>query len=146
MRVSQLTNLGRIALGDPPRALSELQQRPALMLLVANLGAQSISVVLSPLLSRIYSPQQFGLLGALTAVIMVGVPLTTGRYELALPRAKTEREAYAVILVCCAVIAFMTAVFGATAFMLTRSSGPAWTTPLREYWYFVPVCLFLIAL
>src|SRR5262249_42334198 len=64
----------------------------------------------------------------------------------ALPRAKTEREAYAVILVCCAVIAFMTAVFGATAFMLTRSSGPAWTTPLREYWYFVPVCLFLIAL
>jgi O-antigen/teichoic acid export membrane protein len=146
MRVSQLTNLGRIALEDPTRVLSELQQRPALMLLVANFSAQSISVVLSPLLSRIYTPHQFGLLGALTAVIMVGVPLTTGRYELALPRAKTEREAYAVVLVCCAVIAFMTAVFGALAFVLTRSSGPAWTAPLREYWYFVPLCLSLIAL
>ena len=146
MRVPQLTNLGRLALEDPARVLSELRQRPALMLLLANLGAQSISVVLSPVLSRIYSPQQFGLLGALTAVIMMGVPLTTGRYELALPRATTEREAYAVVCVCCGVIALMTAVFGALTFVVMHGPGHPWTTPLSEYWYFVPLCLCLIAL
>ncbi len=115
------------------------------MLLVANVTAQAVSVGLSPILSRIYSPGDFGMLGALTALIMICVPVTSWRYELAVLNAADDREAFEVLAVCAVAIVAMTGVFAALALFAQRVSPTTWAAGLGSYWYFLPICLGAVA-
>ena len=55
-------------------------------------GAQLITVVFAPLISRIYSPEAFGALGAFIALLVVMSPVTALAYPMAivLPRSDTD--------------------------------------------------------
>lgn len=76
------------------------------------------SVLLSPLLTRIYTPAMFGILGLFTAILFVGSIVSTLRYELALPLARSEDEAANLLAVCMAALALTTALFAAAVALL----------------------------
>jgi lipopolysaccharide exporter len=55
--------------------------------------AQAIPFLVLPLLSRLYTPAEFGWFGVYYAVAMVTAVFVTGRYELAILLPETKREA-----------------------------------------------------
>lgn len=60
-------------------------------------AAQAIPILVAPILSRIYTPEEFGvfyLFSALAAILLV---VSTGRYELAVLLPKKEKEAFHVL-------------------------------------------------
>lgn len=64
----------------------------------AKLGAgvafgQLLVVLVSPLLSRLFSPEQFGVYAIIVAISAVVTVVSTGRLELAVPVAETDRGA-----------------------------------------------------
>jgi len=62
-------------------------------LLAGTTIAQAIPVLISPLLSRVYTPEDFGVLAFFMAILSVGGVLATLRYELAIMVAPNEEEA-----------------------------------------------------
>ena len=56
-------------------------------------GAQLISVLAAPLLTRLYSPEAFGILAAFSAILALCLVAAAGRYELAIPIPEKEDDA-----------------------------------------------------
>jgi len=82
-------------------------------LLTGTAIAQAIPVLLSPVLSRLYTPDDFGILALFMAISIVISVIATGRYELAIMLPEEKRDAsnllaLAVILtVCTSVVTFL---------------------------------------
>ena len=55
--------------------------------------AQAIPVVITPVLTRIYSPAEFGLFAVYMALISIGAMIVTGRLEMAVLIARKDSEA-----------------------------------------------------
>lgn len=55
--------------------------------------AQAIPIATSPILTRLYSPEEFGLFSLYMAVASILAVLVTGRYELAILLPKRDRDA-----------------------------------------------------
>ncbi|WP_413732638.1 MULTISPECIES: oligosaccharide flippase family protein [unclassified Shewanella] len=68
-------------------------KRNVLTLFSGTLLAQGIPIALSPVLTRLYSPTEFGVLAVYLAVISLLSIIFTGRYELAILLGKNESNA-----------------------------------------------------
>jgi O-antigen/teichoic acid export membrane protein len=104
--------------------------------------AQVITVAVSPFLTRLYRPEDFGLLGAYVAVLGLAVPLASWRYEFAIPLPKSEQEAFNLLIMALGTVVVMTAllalgigVFGQR--LVVWMKAPA----LRPYLWLLPVGL-----
>ncbi|TXH02105.1 MAG: hypothetical protein E6P95_00550 [Candidatus Moraniibacteriota bacterium] len=73
-------------------ALRSVAMRQAAALLSGTLFAQLVTFSASPLLSRLYSPIEFGVYGLFVSITVIIASIAAGRYELAivLPDDKTE--------------------------------------------------------
>lgn len=82
----------------------------------ATLGSQVVVVAVAPILSRLYSPEEFGYFGIFVmGVVLLGL-IGSMRYELALPIARTEPEARAILVLCGLCVLIVTGLFsGAVA-------------------------------
>jgi O-antigen/teichoic acid export membrane protein len=67
--------------------------KSVLTLISGTTVAQAISIGISPLLSRIYSPAEFGVFGTFSAVIALIALIIGGRYEGAILLPKSDEEA-----------------------------------------------------
>lgn len=72
-------------------------------------GAQLLAVLAAPLLTRLYTPADFGLLAVFTAILGLFSVIAAGRYELAIPLPESDQEAanvsvlsFALVIVTCA--------------------------------------------
>lgn len=63
-------------------------------------GAQVISVAASPLLSRLYDPDEFGLYGIFLGVSQIAGAVACGRYELAINLPEERGEAAQITMLC----------------------------------------------
>jgi O-antigen/teichoic acid export membrane protein len=70
----------------------------ALVLLSGTFIAQAISLLMSPIFARIYSPENYGLLSIYIAIVSIFSVIITGRYELALMIPKKERDAVSLLI------------------------------------------------
>jgi len=59
--------------------------------------AQAIPVLIAPILSRLYTPDDFGVLALFMSIAAILSVIATGRYELAIMLPKKEREAYNIL-------------------------------------------------
>ncbi|MFO7843100.1 MAG: oligosaccharide flippase family protein [Bacteroidales bacterium] len=55
--------------------------------------AQAIPILISPILTRLYSPSDFGLIALYLAIVNIFVIVATGRYNLAIMLPEDEKEA-----------------------------------------------------
>ena len=60
---------------------------------IGTIISQLIPILLSPVLARIYSPDDFGLWGIFSSTAIIFSIFMTGRYELAILRPKEDRDA-----------------------------------------------------
>lgn len=72
--------------------------RNILTLLTGTIIAQAISLLLSPLLTRVYTPEDFGVYALYIAIVNVLVVLATGQYENAILLPRKNERAYALVV------------------------------------------------
>lgn len=65
--------------------------------------ARGIGLAVIPVLSRLYSPSEFGVFALYSSTVLVLAPLATLRYHVAIPLPREERSAAALLIVCCAI-------------------------------------------
>lgn len=63
-----------------------------------TVGAQLVTVLASPLLTRFYTPEDFGVLAVFIALLGVLSVVSSVRYELAIPLARTAAEALNILV------------------------------------------------
>jgi len=101
--------------------------RAVLTLVAGGALAQALPLLLGPLLSRLYTPQQFGQYNLFAAVSANIAVVACARYEFALPLLGEAREAAALRALCVRVLAVVTlaSAGGAAAWWWWSSHG--WT-------------------
>jgi O-antigen/teichoic acid export membrane protein len=60
-------------------------------------GAQAITMAFSPLITRIYGPEAFGLLGTFLAIVTVAIPLAALAYPIAIVLPRNDRVALGLV-------------------------------------------------
>jgi len=103
-------------------------------------AAQLIPLLASPVLTRIYTPSQYGVLAVFVSVLVLVSSVDTLRYEMAIPIARDERDAseltllvFALLAPACVVALLVVAVFRFEIAELLHApalSGLAWFLPL----------------
>lgn len=63
------------------------------VLIGGTAGAQLLSILAAPILTRLYSPDDFGMLAVFTALLTFFTVISAGRYELTIPLPDSEQDA-----------------------------------------------------
>ncbi|WP_312764171.1 lipopolysaccharide biosynthesis protein [Stutzerimonas balearica] len=67
--------------------------RNVLVVATGTAGAQAITIAFSPILTRLYGPEAFGLLGTFMAVLAIATPIAALTYPIAIVLPKSDTEA-----------------------------------------------------
>ena len=119
--------------------------RNASVMIVGTALGQVASVALAPVLTRLYTPAEFGYLSVYTAALAIfGVTAALG-FDLALPLAVTDAELANLIAAAGCALAVTTGVVALGMGLLPGSVlASLWLAPLEQHRYLVPlgfVCL-----
>ncbi|WP_191060956.1 lipopolysaccharide biosynthesis protein [Geminicoccus harenae] len=86
----------------PARLISRFKKgglaRNALTVTLGTLAAQALVIAITPLLTRLYTPADFGVLAVFTAVVSITGAVTNLRYETAIPLDGRDEDAAATFL------------------------------------------------
>lgn len=109
-------------------------------------AAQVINMFFSPVITRIYTPEEYGVLALLSSLLMI-MSFPSLRYELAIPIEKKDNKAMNIVVLSTIVLFlfililfFLFAISGDTLLAIFDASK------LSRYKYFVPIGVFLIGL
>lgn len=107
--------------------------------------AQAIPIAISPILTRLYTPEDFGLLALYMAIASIVAVVVTGRYELAIMLPKKDSDAINIVAlaiglscVISVVLLLVVAVFNS---QITRLLGSA---AVSNWLYFIPFTTLLM--
>ena len=100
--------------------------RASLTLLAGGALAQALPLLLGPLLTRLFTPAEFGHYHLFAAVAANLAVVACGRYEFALPLAQGEDEAQALRRLCLRILAGVTALSGLGSAGWWLAGGAAW--------------------
>lgn len=104
MPVSKLKK--RIGSMLPKNAFS----RGVSVLVGGTIGAQALMILASPLLTRLYTPEDFGLLAVYTSILSLFTVIASLRYELAIPLPEKDSEAAHVAILSLLIVGLITAI------------------------------------
>jgi len=108
------------------------------------LGAQLIVVLASPILTRLYTPEQFGFLAVFTSILNTVMVVASLRYQVAVPLAKSDRDAVATLMLC-----VLTGVATAlTTLLVVHYFGAAFARLVKvpdyaSWFYLLPIAMLL---
>ena len=121
--------------------------RNVLTLMSGTTIAQAIPVAITPVLTRIYSPGEFGLFAVYMALISIGTMIATGRLEMAVLIARKDSEALQLVItsfiisgITSILTLFVIVIWGQQLAML--SGQPE----IGNWLYFVPFSIFLFSI
>lgn len=107
------------------RARAALERRPFLrnvsVMLSGATAGQLTSILLAPVLTRLFSPEQFGVLSVYLAILSILVVVACLRYELAIPIAESDEDALNLAAVCFCVLLVMTGVMTAASILVPEA-------------------------
>jgi O-antigen/teichoic acid export membrane protein len=79
-------------------------------LMSGTMLSQVISILLSPILTRLYTPDQYGLLGLFAAIVSTISVVATGKFETAILLPKTDDKAYSLAKLSFRILSIITAI------------------------------------
>ena len=115
----------------------------AFILFAGTALGQAMPILLSPVLTRLFPPREFGTLGVFSAVCMSLIPLVTMRYELALLLVKEAKDVAAVLTLNALAISAMTLIAALATMVFPWQDYPQ-LSDLYEVRAFLPVALLAI--
>lgn len=107
-------------------------------------AGQCIVVLASPFLTRLYSPEDFGLLAVYTSMLAMFAVVVSLRYQLAIPLPEKEEDAVHVVVLCFLVVLGMSLITVLVVLFMGQSIVEMTNTPgLIRYMWLLPIGLFL---
>ncbi len=118
--------------------------KSVLVLMTGSTLTQAIPIAISPILTRIYTPVDFGILAMFVAVTAVFSTVATGRYDLAIILPKNDDEG-ADLTILSVVIASIICIFLLLFFFLFNSEISIFLgdQKIAPWLYFAPIVIFL---
>lgn len=104
---------------------------------------QIVLIAISPILSRVYDPADFGVLAFYLSVFGVAAVVSSLRLELAIPNAKSGLDASRLTLLA-ALSGFGLAMVSMPAAFVWHIIGPPSQAGLTAYWWAIPLGIFLM--
>ncbi len=121
--------------------------RNAVTLMAGTTLAQAIPVGVSPILTRLYSPEDFGHLALYTTVVSLISVAAAGRYELAIMRPRAEEDAAQLVrLSVCVALAVSLVLLGIVALTSGRIAALLGVPGIEPWLYLVPVSVLLVGM
>lgn len=118
-----------------------------LRLMTGTTIAQAIPVAVSPVLTRIYSPEDFGVYALFLAVMAVISSVISGRYELAIMLPAEEDDAFNIAALCLMIASAISLFLFLLILFFGYHISIALKTPSLQPWlYFLPPVVFFSAL
>jgi O-antigen/teichoic acid export membrane protein len=113
-------------------------------LMSGTLFAQTISIAAAPIITRIFSPENYGLLGIYIAVTTIPIMLATGRYHVAIVLPKDDKKAVSLYVLACYILFFITLVTALLAGLLAdKISALVGMPQLASLLWLAPFSVFL---
>ncbi len=117
--------------------------RATLTLMMGTTVAQAIPIAISPLLTRLYSPADFGMFALFMALLVFLSAAATGRYELAVMLPEREEDADALVILSIAVAAGLGVLLFVLVVIARNSVANMLGEPKIAPWLFLmPVAVF----
>lgn len=141
IRQYQLSRSGPLRLAARLRRLRISGMVKDLFSLVAATAiGQSLPVLAAPLLTRLYTPEDFGVFAVYSSLIVVLGPVATLRYENAIPLPKADGIAIGILTLCFILVLCTALVTGAVLWVLHEGwLSASFLEPLLPWWWLVPL-------
>lgn len=109
-----------------------------IILLSGTVIAQSINIITTPLVTRLYSPEEYGTFSLYSSVASFFTIIATGRYELAIVLPKKEKDALSLVVLCF-LITFGLSIFFLLILFIMKSLV---SFTLNTWMFLIPVSIF----
>lgn len=121
--------------------------RNVLTLMTGTTLAQAIPIAISPLLTRLYSPEEFGRFALYMAVASIASVLVTGRYELAILLPRRDKDALHIAALAMGLSAVFSAMLLLVALFFAQPiAALLGDAALAPWLYWVPASTLLLGL
>lgn len=110
-------------------------------------GAQAITMVCAPIITRLYGPEAFGLLGTFQAILIIATPIAALTYPIAIVLPKSDDDAWGIAKLS-ARIAFFMALSLATILLIAGDeiSTLLGAQSISKFLLLIPLAMFFSAL
>lgn len=120
-------------------------RKNVLILMTGTTIAQAIPIAISPILTRIYTPEDFGVFAVYMAIVSILVVFTTGQYDLAIMLPKYEKSAISIVRLSLVI----NTIFSSSIFIVIFIFFDFFQSLLDEnslgyFLYLIPLSVFLI--
>ena len=118
-----------------------------LTLITGTTIAQVVPLLSYPLLTRLYTPSDFGLLGVFVSIYTILSVFATGKYELAIVLAKKNKEAVTLVYICLIInIVFSLFLLLVIIIFNNKILDLSGNQSLGYWLYFIPLVVFLLGI
>lgn len=108
--------------------------------------AQALPIILSPIITRLYTPQDFGYLSFYLSIISITSVIATARYELAIVLPKDRVDAINLLKVCFVISIFISIVLLTLLIFFENTIYSFFNIEKQSFFlYFIPLSFLLIA-
>lgn len=121
--------------------------RNVLTLMTGTTIAQAIPIAISPILTRLYTPEDFGVFALFMAISSILGTIATGRYELAIMLPKKDSDAINIFILGFLIVSFLSLfLLILVSFFNSFFASLLGNEKIGFYLYFVPISVFFIGL
>lgn len=118
--------------------------RNVLTLMTGTTIAQAIPIAISPILTRIYTPEDFGVFALYMAVASIISVVSTGRYEMAIMLPKKDSDAINIVALSILISFFISFISLVIVFVFSSQITNLLNNPEILNWlYFIPITVLL---
>jgi len=118
--------------------------RNVLTLMTGTTIAQAIPIAISPILTRIYTPEDFGIFALYMSVASIISVIATGRYELAIMLPKKDEDAINIVALSILISFFVSFIALLIVFIFNTQITKLLGNPEISSWlYFIPITVLL---
>lgn len=115
-----------------------------LKLVSGSVIAQGLGILLVPIITRLYSPGDYGAFQVFLSISSILAVLSCLSYQLAIMLPKEEEDSANIVTLCIALVSIISVVSGGVFILLSGWVGETLNTPdLSQYLIFLPVVVFL---
>ncbi|AXH11876.1 lipopolysaccharide biosynthesis protein [Halarcobacter bivalviorum] len=109
--------------------------------------AQAIPIAISPILTRIYAPEDFGVFALYMAIASIFAVIATGRYEMAIMLPHEEDDVKSIVKLIILILITITFFVFLSIFIFNNTITAFLDNPEISTWlYFLPISIFLVGL
>jgi O-antigen/teichoic acid export membrane protein len=108
--------------------------------------AQAVTIALSPVLTRIYSPSDFGVFGIYLGICSILAVFSTARYDLSIIEPKYDKDAKLLVLISVIISGLFSIFLLLIALLFNHQISILLQTPeIGKYLYIIPLSVFVLS-